>query len=48
MFQELSAKMRKEEIDWKLSESELIDVKLDWARSVVRESENVEKALFTS
>lgn len=45
-LQDLSAKMRSDTIDWKLSESELLDVKLDWARSVVREADNVEKAMF--
>lgn len=45
-LQQLSNKMRKENKDWKLSESELLDVKLDWARSVVKEAENVEKTLF--
>lgn len=45
-LQDLSKKMRADNIDWKLSESELLDVKLDWARSVVREAENVEKAMF--
>lgn len=45
-LQQLSNKMRNENKDWKLSESELLDVKLDWARSVVKEAENVEKTLF--
>lgn len=45
-LQELTTKMRIENIDWKLSASELLDVKLDWARSVVKEAENVEKTLF--
>lgn len=45
-LQQLSNKMRKENKDWKLNESELLDVKLDWARSVVKEAENVEKTLF--
>lgn len=45
-LQQLSNKMRKENKDWKLSKSELLDVKLDWARSVVKEAENVEKTLF--
>lgn len=45
-LQELTTKMRIENIDWKLSASELLDVKLDWARSVVKEAENIEKTLF--
>ncbi len=45
-LQDLSNKMRVDSIDWKLSEEELLNVKLDWARSVVREADNVEKALF--
>jgi tRNA (guanosine-2'-O-)-methyltransferase len=45
-LQQLSTRMRIENADWKLSESELLDVKLDWARSVVKEAENVEKTLF--
>ncbi|MCD6179005.1 MAG: RNA methyltransferase [Bacteroidales bacterium] len=46
-LQELSNKMRTEDIDWKLSESEILDVKLDWARAVVKEADNVEKTLFS-
>jgi len=45
-LQDLTSKMRVDSIDWKLSEEELLNVKLDWARSVVREADNVEKALF--
>lgn len=45
-LQDLSIKMRKGDINWKLSDEELLQVKLDWARSVVKEADNVEKALF--
>lgn len=45
-LQELSKKMRLGNVDWRLSESECLDVKLDWARAVVRESERVEKTMF--
>jgi len=47
-LQQLSSKMRTDNIDWKLSNSDLLDVRLDWARSVVRESETVEKTMFNS
>ncbi len=45
-LQHLTYKMRTENIDWHLSESDYVDVKLGWARSVVREAENVEKMFF--
>ena len=45
-LQHLTTKMRKADVNWELNESEVLDVKLDWARSVVRESKKVEKALF--
>lgn len=45
-LQELSKKMRLGNIDWSLSESERLDVKLNWARATVRESERVEKTMF--
>ncbi|MCD6090491.1 MAG: RNA methyltransferase [Bacteroidales bacterium] len=47
-LQQLNNRMRKEVIDWKLSESDLLDVKLEWAKSVVRESAKVEKTMFGS
>ncbi len=46
-LQQLTGKMRSTHIDWKLNESELLDVKLEWAKSVVKEAENVEKHLFS-
>jgi len=46
-LQQLIGKMRSTSIDWKLNESELLDVKLEWAKSVVKEAENVEKHLFS-
>lgn len=45
-LQQLTNKMRSDNIDWKLNEDDLLDVKLDWAKSVVRESENVQKTMF--
>ncbi|MDA3906567.1 MAG: RNA methyltransferase [Bacteroidales bacterium] len=45
-LQDLTNKIRTVNINWKLTESEFLDVKLDWARSVVRESENVANHMF--
>jgi len=39
----LSGKIRKENIDWNLSEEEEVEVQLNWARSVVRDSHLIEK-----
>jgi tRNA (guanosine-2'-O-)-methyltransferase len=42
----LSERMRNDDnIDWKLSESEQTQIKLNWARKVVKHSEKVEKIL---
>lgn len=45
-LQELTNKMRNEGINWQLNDEDLLDVKLEWAKSVVRESEKVEKNMF--
>jgi len=45
-LQDLIKKMRNSNIEWQLSVSDRLDIKLDWAKSVVRESKKVEKALF--
>jgi tRNA (guanosine-2'-O-)-methyltransferase len=42
----VTEKMRKDDsIDWKLSEDEMITIKLDWAKKVVKHSEKVETIL---
>lgn len=47
-LQQLTNRMRTENINWQLNESDYISVKLDWAKSVVKEAEKVEKKLFRS
>ena len=42
----LSSKIRKSDFDWKLSEEERVDVLLDWARSVVKSSPEIERQMF--
>lgn len=46
-MQELTTKMRNKDINWQLNEEELLNVKLDWAKSSVRESDKIEKKLFS-
>lgn len=46
-MQELTTKMRNKGIHWQLTEEELLNVKLDWAKSSVRESDKIEKKLFS-
>ena len=43
---QLSGKIRKSDFDWKLSENEKTDVLLDWARSVVKSSPEIERQMF--
>lgn len=45
-LQQLTNKMRSGAQQWKLNDSELLDVKLAWAKSVVKESEKIEKLMF--
>lgn len=40
---ELSKRLRASDVNWKLSESEMLDIKLDWVRESVRSSELLEK-----
>ncbi len=42
----LSEKMRKIDLDWKLSDIEKMDVLLNWARSVVKSAPEIEKQMF--
>ncbi len=44
--QELSKKMRKSSVEWRLSKEEALDVKLGWAKSVVKNADQVERSLF--
>lgn len=45
MYQ-LSEKMRASEIDWKLTKEEELDIMVNWAKSVVKSSEQIENRLF--
>lgn len=42
----LSEKLRKSHVNWALSEEERIEVLLNWAKSVVKSSEQIENLLF--
>ncbi len=44
----LTEKLRNSEIPWQLSESEQIEVKLNWARQVVKKSELLEKKFLSN
>lgn len=46
-LQQLTNKMRQENSNWQLSEQERMQIKLDWAKSVVKLSGSVEKKLFS-
>ena len=39
----MTQKLRKSTIDWKLSEEEMIDIKLDWLRNSIKRSDLIEK-----
>jgi len=42
----LSEKLRKSSVDWALSDKERVDVLMNWAKSVVKSSEQIENLLF--
>ena len=42
----LSDKMRRSEINWKLSDPEKLEVLLSWAKSVVKSAADIEKQMF--
>lgn len=39
----LTEKLRKSDIDWKLTNHEMIDVQLNWARNVIKKADVIEK-----
>jgi tRNA (guanosine-2'-O-)-methyltransferase len=39
----LTEKLRKSDIDWRLSEDEMLDIRLNWAREVVKRADLIEK-----
>ncbi len=39
----LSEKLRKSDIDWHLTEEEIIDIKLDWARNTINRADVIER-----
>ena len=43
---EIMKRVRNSNIDWKLSEEELLDIKLSWLRNIVRGSKIIEKKFF--
>ena len=42
----LSEKLRKSDIDWHLTEEEIIDIKLDWARNTINRADVIERELL--
>jgi len=42
----LTEKLRKSEINWQLPEDEILDIKLDWVRNVIKHSDLIEKDFF--
>lgn len=42
----LTEKLRKSEINWQLSEDEILDIKLDWVRNIIKHSDLIEKDFF--
>ena len=41
----LTEKMRRSEIDWKLSEEERLDILLDWSKAVVKNADGILKQM---
>ena len=39
----LTEKLKKSNVNWQLSEAEILDIKLDWVRNVIKHSELIEK-----
>ncbi len=42
----LTDKMRKQNINWQLTDTEVVDVQIDWARSVIKDPHLIEKDFF--
>jgi tRNA (guanosine-2'-O-)-methyltransferase len=47
IFHHLTEKLRKSGINWKLSDDEILDIKLNWVRSVIKRNEIFEKEFFS-
>ncbi len=47
IFHHLSEKLRKSNINWKLSDDEILDIKLNWVRSVIKKIEIFEKEFYS-
>ncbi len=47
IFHHLTEKLRKSSINWKLSDDEILDIKLNWVRSVIKRNEIFEKEFFS-
>lgn len=43
---ELAGKMHNSSLEWQLSETQKVDLKLEWYRSVIKRSESLEKEFF--
>jgi len=42
----LTEKLRSSDINWKLSENEILDIRLEWAKQVVKRSDLLERDFF--
>ncbi len=42
----LTEKLRNSDINWQLPENEILDIKLDWVRNVIKHSDLIEKDFF--
>ena len=42
----LTEKLRNSSVNWKLTDEEMLDIKLNWARRVVKKSDSLEKEFF--
>ncbi len=46
ILHQISSKLRQSSIDWKISNEELIDIKLDWLKKSIKKPELIEKYFF--
>lgn len=46
ILQQITSRLRKSDIDWRLSEAEILEKRLDWARKSIKDIEGVEARFF--
>lgn len=47
ILHQLSAGLWKSEVDWKLSDKEIIDLKLEWLRKTIKDSKGIENDFYS-